>query len=647
MYDAGFTPVPCMAGTKNPSVQWGGWHDQRPLREDMERYFSRTDTAAMLMGSGGLEVIDIDTKHDPDFALTERMLEVIQDTEIWEKLYVEYTPSRGLHLFYKAEKPSHSSILAWRFPTFEETEEETLKGKEAKNVALIEHKCKGALCHIFPSPGYDSIQGDILNLPELTPGEVAALANIARAFDETSVTVVTTSGGRKPGEHFAEEAPIHEVVSILEQAGWRVLRDGPQLIQFNRPGARNSKGVDATIKKSARTFLCFSTSDPTFSSDQAYSFFSVFTLVRCAGDYKAAAKLLGESGWGDKFESGLVATGAVKQRKPQMTQQEPLVDMSDEELMFAELLAKPFDINKMEAADFKLFAIQHPKKRYDSRTETPLIGLGMSLCMAGIEKSRKTSVLTSVIASALADTEVCGFHYKARQGSIVWLDTEQGPYYYQQTQRRVFIQAGLKETPQDYHAYSLSELTHRQRCKFFVQVVEMHKPEIVVIDGIRDLLNDINKNDEVAELMQLLKKLQRHCGFAFFTVLHFNKNSSTLRGTIGTEIQNKFDCVLQVALDDTDNRRGKILHKTARGPRMPDRVDFEAGPLNIPYLVDIARPKFDYSIGALPGEVIPTLPESVEAEAPKDDFNWDVPWQDRNQPVITKPTRMDEAEIPF
>ena len=72
----------------------------------------------------------------------------------------------------------------------------------------------------------------------------------------------------------------------------------------------------------------------------------------------------------------------------------------------------------------------------------------------------------------------------------------------------------------------------------------------VVIDGIRDLVYDINSPSEatcvISKLMQWTDEYQIH----LHTILHQNKSDENARGHIGTEINNKAETVIQ---NDTES----------------------------------------------------------------------------------------------
>jgi hypothetical protein len=75
---------------------------------------------------------------------------------------------------------------------------------------------------------------------------------------------------------------------------------------------------------------------------------------------------------------------------------------------------------------------------------------------------------------------------------------------------------------------------------------------LVIIDGIRDMVYDINSPSEstkiISKLMQWTDERQIH----IHTILHQNKADENARGHIGTELNNKAETVLEVAKDKYD-----------------------------------------------------------------------------------------------
>ena len=85
---------------------------------------------------------------------------------------------------------------------------------------------------------------------------------------------------------------------------------------------------------------------------------------------------------------------------------------------------------------------------------------------------------------------------------------------------------------------------------------------LVIIDGIRDLMYDINSPSESSDLINLLMRWSSEYNLHIHTVLHLNKGDDNTRGHIGTELNNKAETVLQItkSTQDVDISEVKAMH---------------------------------------------------------------------------------------
>ncbi len=117
---------------------------------------------------------------------------------------------------------------------------------------------------------------------------------------------------------------------------------------------------------------------------------------------------------------------------------------------------------------------------------------------------------------------------------------------------------------------ALRKYTPEQRIRIVEQAI-YNTPDIglVIIDGIRDMVYDINSPGEstriISKLMQWTDDRQIH----IHTILHQNKGDENARGHIGTELNNKAETVLLV---EKDKSNGDISNVSAMHIRA---MDFE------------------------------------------------------------------------
>ena len=69
---------------------------------------------------------------------------------------------------------------------------------------------------------------------------------------------------------------------------------------------------------------------------------------------------------------------------------------------------------------------------------------------------------------------------------------------------------------------------------------------LVIIDGIRDLMLDINSTSESVEVINKMMEWSSKYDLHIHCVLHLNKGDNNVRGHIGTEMSNKAETVLVI-----------------------------------------------------------------------------------------------------
>ena len=172
-------------------------------------------------------------------------------------------------------------------------------------------------------------------------------------------------------------------------------------------------------------------------------------------------------------------------------------------------------------------------------------------------KSKKTFNVSAIAEAALKNGTV--LHYRAcfpeGKRKILYVDTEQGKNHCQIVLNRILKLAGL---PKDCDADNLTMLALRKyspevRLAITEEAIGMI-PDLglVIIDGIRDFIHDINSpgesTDVISKFMQWTDDRQIH----IHTVLHQNKNDEHARGHVGTELNNKAETVMQIEPDKDD-----------------------------------------------------------------------------------------------
>ena len=181
--------------------------------------------------------------------------------------------------------------------------------------------------------------------------------------------------------------------------------------------------------------------------------------------------------------------------------------------------------------------------------------LGNFSASIGKAKSKKTFNVSAIVAAALKNGTVLLYSAELPKDKrkILYVDTEQSPYHCLKVMERILRMAGLPTDRDSEHLefLALRKYTPKERIAAVEQAI-YNTPELglVVIDGIRDMVYDINSPGESTKVISLLMTWTGERNIHIHTILHQNKGDEHARGHIGTELSNKAETVLQVEKDE-------------------------------------------------------------------------------------------------
>ena len=200
--------------------------------------------------------------------------------------------------------------------------------------------------------------------------------------------------------------------------------------------------------------------------------------------------------------------------------------------------------------------------------------LGNFSASTGKAKSKKTFNVSAILAAALTNGEVLRYiaEFPDDKRTILYFDTEQSPHHCQRVMKRALRLAGLPvdRHPENLIFAQLRAITPDLRLELIDNAIA-NTPNVglVIIDGIRDLMFDINNAIEssrlIGKLMEWTDKYQIH----IHTVLHLNKSDDNVRGHVGTELNNKAETVLQVCKSTTDSEVTEVSASCIRSMDFP------------------------------------------------------------------------------
>ena len=154
---------------------------------------------------------------------------------------------------------------------------------------------------------------------------------------------------------------------------------------------------------------------------------------------------------------------------------------------------------------------------------------------------------------------------------------------------------GIVDTKDDNG--KITEPAFRKRYRLIKQAIDILSPDVVFIDGIRDIIGDFNDNAESSALVSDLMALAEEKHICIWNTLHMNPRTrnddeSKMRGHLGTELGNKItDTLVCIKHKEHGDVWFTVKQDDARGKDMDDWefvVTEAAGSLGIPQMRQVA-----------------------------------------------------------
>ena len=209
--------------------------------------------------------------------------------------------------------------------------------------------------------------------------------------------------------------------------------------------------------------------------------------------------------------------------------------------------------------------------------DVPCCPRGELVACTGKAKSGKTYVMSMMMAAATA-AEALAFHRTTFEPlQVLWIDTEQSDQSTQDILRNRLIPMVVSSPPESggargglnrencthvqttppcghpsysggetfpesmYDIFNVRTESWQERMPLLLAAIDLCRPDLVILDGVRDLVDDINNGQLAHDVTERLMRVAQQARCCIVCVIHQNKAAEdrTLRGSIGTELTNK------------------------------------------------------------------------------------------------------------
>ncbi len=196
------------------------------------------------------------------------------------------------------------------------------------------------------------------------------------------------------------------------------------------------------------------------------------------------------------------------------------------------------------------------------------------------------------------------FYYKVKHGGIPVIKQGKHLFVYRdeldkwletgrKVLKRILRLAGLPEdkNPDNLIMLALRKYAPPIRLAIVEQAIgTIPDLGLVIIDGIRDFLYDINSPSEATDIISRFMQWTDDRQIHIHTILHQNKNDENARGHIGTELNNKAETVMQVEVDKMD-RTVSVVEAIHIRDREFEPFAFRINDEVLPELLDSYQPQ--------------------------------------------------------
>ena len=160
----------------------------------------------------------------------------------------------------------------------------------------------------------------------------------------------------------------------------------------------------------------------------------------------------------------------------------------------------------------------------------------------------KSSICESILASVLnKDCDTLSFKVDEDVQRAIYFDTERDLSMIDRSNERMLQRANVSEHLENALVVGLREnFSVKDKKEKIIQVIEHYQPQLILIDGVSDLMSNTNSEEETNLIIEWLNKIITHYNLSLITTLHPNKGTDTARGWIGSEMLRKCEGVILV-----------------------------------------------------------------------------------------------------
>jgi hypothetical protein len=564
--EAGVSTIP-VKPDKRPTIEWRRFMTDTPSVPELNKFFANGTAIALVAGK--VQCLDFDEKYSAGiFARFCRRAEEVGLDFLLGELIRQKTPSGGYHLVWRCDGRTIRNLKLAEKPNHE---------------CMIETRGDGGYFLIAPSGGYTLENGDWSSIPTISEEDRDALLSLARSFDErppVESPKADQSLGHDvtPGDDYDFRA---DIPALLRSHGWK--SSGGSEKYWTRPG--KNRGISASWDVVPGRLFVFSSSTA-FEPNHVYRPWHIYAVLECGADFKRAATELRRQGFGSAPKKKTSVSDWLGDEPPG-------VEPSPDDPPAVEGVDPMGEAPTTDTEEDKIRRLLRARAFDPTRVPPPVRPVytlgGVVICTPGNlcaitaqAKVGKSALVSALTAAAMTDPEseadtLSAVGFNAEGKGLLYFDTEQSPDDFWHAVNRAKRRARVDEKPEWLRAYTVADLPAPIARKSILidmaDAAEIHGGiHSVIIDGVADLVLDVNDAEECNSLVAELHSAAIRYDCSIICVIHKNPGSEKVRGHLGSQIERKAETNLSLEKEEeltviwsNKQRRAPIDKKT--GPR--------------------------------------------------------------------------------
>mgnify|MGYP003676621924 FL=1 len=204
-------------------------------------------------------------------------------------------------------------------------------------------------------------------------------------------------------------------------------------------------------------------------------------------------------------------------------------------------------------------------------------------------KTMKTFFVSLLASAFLSGTNIYGGQIKGhrKDGHLIHFDTEQGQWHAAKVFRRPLDMDSNIEQDK-YHTFALRTVAFKERLEFIEYYLseKIDEPSLVIIDGIADLLADVNNIEQSNKLVSELMRISTQYNVHIINVIHQNYGSQKLgTGHLGSALEKKAETVISLEANTVNKEWVTVRCGRSRGYCF-ETFSFKVNEKGLPTIVD-------------------------------------------------------------